>query len=280
MISPAPYTDHTIDIAGLKLHYQDYGSAGKPPMLCIHGGAANGHWFDFVAAGFTDDYHVRSIDLRGHGDSAWDTATEPDYSYERFAEDIHEFAEALDLCDFILVGHSMGGMVSTVYAGAHHDRAKAFIMCDTTIGMTVERIAGFHAVGNREGRHYASQEEFIANYKVRPGGTMAAPEVIKHVAHWSGRQYDDGRWRHKVDRRVYATRTIVDSYGCWSKIKIPSLLMKADRSGRITPEAIAEVKSRSPQVSVDEVVNSEHHITLDNPSGFIESARKFLNKIK
>ena len=66
--TPAPYTDHFIDVGGIKLHYQDFGTAGKPPMLCIHGSAAHGHWFDFVAAGFTNDYHVIAPDMRGHGD--------------------------------------------------------------------------------------------------------------------------------------------------------------------------------------------------------------------
>ena len=39
-IKPAPYTDRTVEVSGLKLHVQDYGTAGKPPMLCIHGSSA------------------------------------------------------------------------------------------------------------------------------------------------------------------------------------------------------------------------------------------------
>ncbi len=281
-LQPAPYTDHHITIDGCNLHYQDYGSAGKPPMLCIHGGAANGHWFDFVAAGFTAHYHVRALDMRGHGDSDWGIGAAPDYSYERYAADINAFAEKLNLRDFVLMGHSMGGMISTVYCGsssAYACQAKAFLLVDTTIKMSDERIAGFHAVGAREGRHYANQAEFIANYKVRPGGSSAAPEIFRHVAFHSGRQFPDGRWRHKVDRRVYANRVFVDSYAYWSHIKIPALLMRADRSGRITPDMIAEVQSRAPQALVAEVPNSDHHITLDNPAGFIQVAREFLNKI-
>ena len=280
---PAPYTDHHITIDGFKLHYQDYGSAGKPPMLCIHGGAANGHWFDFVAAGFTANFHVRALDMRGHGDSDWDNSATPDYSYERYAADVNEFAEKLGLRDFVLIGHSMGGMISTVYCGSSSKypcRARAFLLVDTTIKMSDERIAGFHAVGAREGRHYADQAEFIAHYKVRPGDSTAAPEILRHMAFHSGRQFPDGRWRHKVDRRVYANRVFVDSYAYWANVKIPSLLMRASRSGRITPEMIAKVQSRAPQVLVSDVADSDHHITLDNPAGFIQAANEYLNKIK
>ena len=279
-LKPAPYTELHVEIAGLGLRVQDYGTADKPAMLCLHGGAANAHWYDFVAQGFTADYHVRAIDLRGHGDSQWDTSPTPNYAYQRHAADIHALAEKLDLRDFILIGHSMGGMISSIYAATYPGRVKALIVVDTTIRMTPERIAGFSAIGNREGRHYTSQDEFIANYKVHPGGSTAAPEMLRHIAQSSGRQFEDGRWRHKVDRKVYANRELVDSFPLWNKIKIPTLLMKGERSARINPETIAEVKSRAPQVEVAEVANSDHHITLDNPAGFVQTANKFLGKNK
>jgi pimeloyl-ACP methyl ester carboxylesterase len=280
VLKPAPYTEQYVEIAGLKLRLQDYGTAGKPQMLCLHGGAANAHWYDFVAQGFTADYHVRAVDLRGHGDSQWDNSPTPSYGYKQHAADVNELAEKLDLRDFILIGHSMGGMIGSIYAATYPGRVKAFMLVDTTIKMTPERIAGFSAISNREGRHYASQEEFIANYKVHPGGSTAVPEIHRHIAQSSGRRFEDGRWRHKVDRKVYGNRELVDSFPLWNKIKIPALLMKGERSQRIDPPTIADVKSRALQVEVAEVADSDHHVTLDNPAGFIQVARAFLNKIK
>jgi pimeloyl-ACP methyl ester carboxylesterase len=40
----------------------------------------------------------------------------PAYFYERYAADIAEVVDKLDLRDFVLIGHSMGGMVALVYA--------------------------------------------------------------------------------------------------------------------------------------------------------------------
>lgn len=277
---PAAFTEHYIEVAGLRLRLQDYGTAGKPAMLCLHGGAANAHWYDFVAQGFTADYHVRAVDLRGHGDSEWDPSPTPSYGYQRHAADVNELAEKLDLREFVLIGHSMGGMIGSLYTATYPGRAKAFMLVDTTIKMTPERIAGFSAISNREGRHYASQEAFIANYKVHPGGSTATAEILRHIAISSGRQFADGRWRHKVDRKVYGNRELVDSFPLWNKIKIPTLLMKGERSQRIDPPTIANVKSRAPQIEVAEVPNCDHHITLDNPAGFIQAAREFLNKNK
>ena len=276
---PATYVESFVEIDGLRLHLQDYGASGKPHMLCVHGGGANAHWYDFVAQGFNADYHVRAVDLRGHGDSEWDNSNPPDYDYTRHAADIHELTEKLDLHDFVLIGHSMGGMVSSVYAATYPGRARALIVVDSNLVMSPERIASFQAVADRPAREYASQEEFIATYRVRPGASTAPPEALRHIAQHSGRRFDDGRWRHKIDRRVYANRELVDSFALWNRIRIPSLLMKAGRSIRMTPESIVEVKSRAPQVKMTVVPDADHHITLDNPAGFIRAAREFLADI-
>lgn len=278
-IEPAAYSEHFVPVATVRLHVQDYGISGKAPILCVHGGAANAHWFDFVAPGFHPDYHVRAVDLRGHGDSEWDRSDTPDYSYARHAADIHELTEKLDLRDFVLIGHSMGGMVSSVYAATYPGRAKGLIVVDSNLVMTPERIAGFSAVSSREGRDYASQEEFVANYRVRPNGSTAAPQMLRHIAQCGGRRFEDGRWRHKVDRKVYASRELFDSFALWNSIRIPALLMKAANSTRMTPEAIAEIRSRAPQVTLDLVPESDHHITLDNPAGFVRAARRFLDAL-
>src|SRR3954463_7090971 len=96
--APASHTSHEVQAGDVRLHYIDYGTEGLPPMLCIHGGAAHAHWFDYVAPGFIKDYHVRSIDLRGHGDS--DHVDPPKYFYEDYAADIDKAVRALDLKDF------------------------------------------------------------------------------------------------------------------------------------------------------------------------------------
>ena len=108
---------------------------------------------------------------------------------------------------------------------------------------------------------------------------MAAPEVLRYIARHSGRRFEDGRWRHKVDRKVYANRELIDSFALWNDIRIPALLMKADHSGRLTQAAIDAIRARAPQVEVATVSASDHHVTLDNPAGFIEVAKRFLARL-
>ena len=273
---PAPYTNREVEAGGLHLHYLDYGTPGRPPILCVHGGAAHAHWFDFFAPGFTADYHVRALDLRGHGDSEW--MDPPAYRYQLYASDLAEMIDKLDLRDLILLGHSMGGMVSILYVAAHPERVRALIIVDSTLRMTEDRVTLLRDVGSRPGSSYASREEFLKRYRLRPAGTTAAPEIIRHLAEHGGRQLPDGRWTHKFDRHVYAQRDPIDSIPYWSRIAIPTLLVKSSRSNRLSQEILAEVRTRCPQVELAEVPHSDHHVFLDNPAGFERVVKAFLAK--
>lgn len=271
---PAPYTSRYVEAGGLRLHYVDYGTAGRPSILCIHGGAAHAHWFDFFAPGFSAGYHVRALDLRGHGDSEW--MAPPAYTYQLHAADLAEVVERLDLRDFILVGHSMGGLVSLLYGATHPGRVRALIVVDSTVRMAEERAAVLREVGARPGSRYSTRHEFLTHYRLRPAGTTAAPEIIRHLAERGGRQLPDGRWTHKFDRHVYSQRNGLDGVPYWSRVTVPALLVKGGRSHRITPTILAEVRDLCAHIEFAEVPESDHHVFLDNPSGFERVVKEFL----
>jgi pimeloyl-ACP methyl ester carboxylesterase len=272
----ARYTDAFVETRAGRLHCLDYGTAGKPAMLCLHGGAAHGHWFDFIAGGFTSGYHVRALDQRGHGDSAW--VDPPAYTYEDYAKDLAEAVEKLDLRDFVLVGHSMGGMVSLLYAATHPGRVAQLIVVDTTMRMSEDRLAAMREVGNRPGRDYANLEEFVARFRLRPPGSVPDPDILHHVARHSARRTENGGWRHKFDRNVYVQRPELDGIPYWSRIKIPALLVKGAKSERISPQIVSQIRARCAHVELAEVQASDHHVTLDNPHAFVSAVGAFLSR--
>ncbi len=245
-------------------------------MVCLHGGAAHAHWFDYVAPGFTPDHHVYSMDMRGHGDSAW--ADPGTYAWQIFAEDLNALIVRLDLRDVVLVGHSMGGMVSLVSTAMHPGRIGALVVVDTVMLMPTERVTRMREFGERPAKPYATQEELVARYRLEGGEKhMAAPEVLQRMARHSARRNADGTWQHKADRGVYANFTQIAGVPLWEKIKMPALVIRGGaHSPRFTPEIMAEIHARAPQVRVAEVTDTDHHITLDNPRGFVEAVQRFL----
>jgi len=274
-LQAATGTSHFVEANGVRLHYLDYGAAGQRPMLCVHGGGAHAHWFDFVAPGFTPDHQVLALDLRGHGDSAW--ADPQTYAWKTYAGDLNAFVEKLDLRDFVLIGHSMGGMISLVYAAMHPGRMGRLVIVDSIMLMPMDRVSRMREFAALPARRYATQDELIARYRLEPADTqMAAPEVIQRMALHSGRQDADGRWQHKADRRVYANFEQIAGVPLWEKVRVPALAIRGGRSTRFTPEVLAEIRALAPQVQMAEVPESDHHITLDNPHGFVDVVRRFL----
>src|SRR5437016_10604551 len=69
---PGP-TSHTFFSQRLRLHYVDWGSPTKTPLVMLHGGRDHCRNWDWAAEALRDDWHILAPDLRGHGDSAWST---------------------------------------------------------------------------------------------------------------------------------------------------------------------------------------------------------------
>ena len=281
---PTPSVSQFVDVDNLRFHYLDFGDASLPPsedprvkMLCLHGGAAQAHWFDFVVGPFLEDYRVLSLDLRGHGDSDWGPPDE--YSYPEFARDVGGFVQKLGIGPVLLVGHSMGGMVSIVTAAEFPDEVGTLVVIDSMMRMSEERAAELRSIGTGKGRGFDSIEAYVAGFKIRPEAKAALPEVTRHMAASSCRQYEDGQWRNKFDRNVYARRHPVDGYTYWAKVwdaKIPALVIAGGNSDRITPEVRANLFAAHPEVTVTTVGNAGHHVTLDNPEGYVEALGTYL----
>src|SRR5690242_9354111 len=64
-----PPVDRYLDSNGLRMHYLDWGQAGKPPVLFLHGGGQTAHTWDFTCLQLRHRYHCHALDQRGHGDS-------------------------------------------------------------------------------------------------------------------------------------------------------------------------------------------------------------------
>ena len=71
-------------------------------------------------------YRVLALDQRGHGDTDW----APKYGFAPMAQDLLGFLDALDLREVTLMGLSMGGIVSFVFAAAHPERVGRLVVMD------------------------------------------------------------------------------------------------------------------------------------------------------
>jgi pimeloyl-ACP methyl ester carboxylesterase len=113
---------------GLHLHYQAAGHPERPVVVLIHGyGDAFTAWEGWTPR-LAADYRVLSIDLPGHGL----TSAPPGYrlSADGLVRVVDDFASALALPRFAIVGNSMGGGVAWQYALRHPERLSALVLVD------------------------------------------------------------------------------------------------------------------------------------------------------
>ncbi len=84
--------------------------AGKGrPIVLLHGVTLSVKTWPYQLRTLSEEYRVIALDARGHGDSKSDLNG---FSMERLASDVAQVFAQLDLRDAIVVGHSMGGMMT------------------------------------------------------------------------------------------------------------------------------------------------------------------------
>ena len=111
---------------GVNVHYRDQGRADGPPVVLVHGFAANLDTWEPWVARLGDTYRVVSLDLPAHGL----TVTPPGYmmSTAGQVEVIDQLTRKLGLTPFVLAGNSMGGGASWNFALSHPDRLRGLIL--------------------------------------------------------------------------------------------------------------------------------------------------------
>ncbi len=119
--------------AARPMSYTEAGAGGRPLML-VHGftGARTDfadHLTPLAAAG----WHVVAPDLRGHGETGGPRDASA-YTVAAFVADVLALADDLGWDRFVLLGHSMGGVVAQQFALDHHERLAALILMDTVHG--------------------------------------------------------------------------------------------------------------------------------------------------
>jgi pimeloyl-ACP methyl ester carboxylesterase len=119
----------------IRLEVLDWSGSGRPIVL-LAGLGGTAHVFDNFAPKLTRYGHVLGLTRRGFGAS---TAPESGYSVSRFAKDLLEALNALDLKNAILIGHSFGGEELTRAAGVQSNRIAGLVYLDAAIDQSEVR---------------------------------------------------------------------------------------------------------------------------------------------
>src|SRR4051812_38427978 len=126
---------------GLRLHYRDYAGKGDgPPLLCLHGLTRNARDFTELAERYSPRFRVIALDFRGRGGSDYDPLPAR-YNPLTYAGDVVELLDALQIEQAILVGTSLGGLVTMTLSVIARRRIAAAILNDVGPELTPAGLA-------------------------------------------------------------------------------------------------------------------------------------------
>ncbi len=259
---------------GVELEVVDQGSG--PALVLVHGfGGAKEDFSDHVDV-LARDHRVVTFDLRGHGESDG-PADEAAYSLDRFAADVANVADALDLPTFRLLGHSMGGMIVRRLVLARPERVEALVLMDTSPGPVPGMDAELIDLGVQIAREQGMDELKRVMDAFSPLGTPAYERTL--VERPGYREFNDRKWEAlspaMYTKMLIEIRDQPDELDAMCSLTCPTLVMVGVQDAPFA--AVSEAMAAAIADARCEVIpDAGHSPQFENPSAWLETLQGFL----
>ncbi|MGH7847977.1 MAG: alpha/beta fold hydrolase [Candidatus Binatia bacterium] len=279
--------DHYIESRGLRLHYAEWGDPQLETLLLVHGNRDQCRSWDFFVAEIQKlhplAFHIVALDLRGHGESEWNPACRG-YRHEDFLFDLSAAFYGIGKEKINLVGHSLGGSISTLFAGCFPDRIKNLILVeaigpyskqdDEVPDILAEQVEGKEL--NLERTFHADLEEAAAAVKKR--FSSIPDDVCTYMARFGTRKAETGLvWKHDPRLRVHSLSPLSENQvrAFIRRISSPTLIVYGSDSGFTKSSRISRLSLFS-KAKVVEFPATGHHVPHERPVELARMVSSFL----
>jgi pimeloyl-ACP methyl ester carboxylesterase len=117
----------TQDVDGLKVFYREAGALAAPAVLLLHGFPTSSHMFRDLIPILAPHFRVIAPDLPGFGFSDAPSTSRFTYTFDRLADVMERFTEALGLSRYALYVFDYGAPVGLRLAIRHPERITAIV---------------------------------------------------------------------------------------------------------------------------------------------------------
>lgn len=282
-----------LTINGLKHNIQTWGDPVRPPLFLFHGWMDMGASFDFLCRHLENDYYCIAPDFRGMGHSEH-TPDPLGYFYVEYIADIHALFRHFSPEQSVRVlGHSMGGNVVALYAGAYPDRVSHFIniegfgIFDMPAEMGPQRMRQWiDELGTKSFQIYKTLDALAA--RLRESNRHLTTERSLFLAKHLSRQVDGGFQitadpKHKyVNPYLFQLNNV---YPFWRRIEAKCLLISAEHTNMqhwitedqdFKAEMARRLKHFPAEAQYIEIPGAGHMVHHDQPEELAKHVRIFL----
>lgn len=271
--------DKYVDINGLELHYLDWGNRASQPMLLLHGFMGHAHVWDAFAPEFRKAYHIIALDQRGHGESQW--SKEAAYSIDEHFSDLAKFVKTLNLCDLVLIGHSMGGRNALFYAACVPESVHRLILVDSRPGNTAESSNALMQLILQFPAEADSLVQVVESIQ-RLHPYMPASSAY-HIALYGYTESECGSYVPKYDARMslHCQKAGYSAENMWQllyNVACPTLVVRGEGSPFLSREDAEKMCTVLPKAVLREIPQATHMPVQENPDAFKKALSDFLSQ--
>jgi pimeloyl-ACP methyl ester carboxylesterase len=262
--------ERTTTVEGTSIAYRAWGDPADRSIVLVHGGAAHARWWDHIAPLLASGWRVVAIDLSGHGDSG----RRESYSLDAWAREVLAVVtDAGTAASSVVIGHSMGGLVTLRLATLAGSRIAGAIAIDSPIrDMAPEDRAARQHRAFGPLRVYPTRQAAMARFRPIPDQPALA-YIRDHVAATSVHPAEGG-WTWKFDPRVFTRDHLTPEL--LTRLDCRVALFRAEH-GLVTPQQSEVIYDRLGRVApVIEIPVAGHHIMLDQPVALVAALRTLL----
>jgi pimeloyl-ACP methyl ester carboxylesterase len=269
------YTERHASLRGIDIHWLEWGDAGAPPMVLLHGLTGHAHIWDHMAPALAGRYSLLAPDQRGHGSSGHAGS----YTTAEFVEDLAAFVAHTALPPFVLMGLSMGGHNAMAFAAAHPKLVTHVVAIDIPPKLDLRGSPGW---GEMERLAEAGHKPFASFHEAveaaRAGNPTAPQENLEYRTKWNLNALPDGDLLLKYDAKAPALWAPDDLWPRLAQIKAPTLLVRGGKT-LVLPRATAErMASEIRDCELVEVPESGHSVPTDCPGPLQELVLDWLTR--
>jgi len=276
-----PRRSTRIPIRGVEYNVSEWGRPEDPLIVYLHGFGDTGSTFQFVVDELQQDWFVVAPDWRGFGRSEVDRRA---FWFPDYLADLDQLLQQYSPGQPVrLIGHSMGGNVAGLYAGAMPDRVEALVnlegfgLPDSDPTDAPARYAEW-LLGSREAPSATVRDDFavLAQAIQRRNPNMSAQRADFVSREWAT-EMPDGRVQlrisaaHKLPNPVLYRRA--EAEACWRAIQAAVLLVAGRLSRFAAPDDLP-----FPQPKIAWIEQAGHMLHFEQPGQLAREIEKFLVK--
>lgn len=286
---------------GQNLYIKTYGNENNEPIIFIHGGpSGNAALFEGTTAQNLADkgFYVIAYDRRGEGRSA-----DPDakFTYEEAFQDLNSIYKKYHLKKAVLLSHSFGGLVATLYTNKYPQNVSALVLAGALFSQqetydhilnsvkkihygdskTLNKIAYVEKLDKNSAgyRKHCFDLASDENYFKMPKPTKASKKLY---ADYEAGEFFKTNIRNKNAPLLFyqnEKQNNIDSRPFLKKIKakrVPIFAIYGKEDGIFSSAQITSIKKLAGKDHFALLDNCSHYLFVDQQIEFISNIKKWL----